>query len=52
MNGGAMALLLRVQILHVKFLRTTISTSNGRISGTKRDFLDPLAPNFSFFRGL
>ena len=42
----------RVQILHVKFLRTTIPTSNGRISGTKRDFLDPLAPKFLFCRGL
>ena len=36
----------------MKFGRTAISTLNGRISETKRDFLDPLVPKFSYDRGL
>ena len=36
----------------VKFGRTAIPTLNGRISETKRDFLDPLVPKFSYDRGL
>ena len=37
---------------YVKFDRTAIPTSNGHISETKRDFLDPLVPKFSYDRGL
>ena len=40
------------KIYKVKFGRTAISTLNGRISETKRDFLDPLVPKFSYDRGL
>ena len=40
------------KIYIVKFGRTAISTLNGRISETKRDFLDPLVPKFSYDRGL
>ena len=36
----------------VNFGRTAIPTLNGRISETKRDFLDPLVPKFSYDRGL
>ena len=36
----------------MKFGRTAIPTLNGRISETKRDFLDPLVPKFSYDRGL
>ena len=32
------------KIYKVKFSRTAIPTLNGRISETKRDFLDPLVP--------
>ena len=37
---------------YVEFGRTAIPTSNGHISETKRDFLDPLVPKFSYDRGL
>ena len=37
---------------YVKFGRTAIPTSNGHISETKRDFLDPLVPKFSYDWGL
>ena len=40
------------KIYIVKFGRTAIPTLNGRISGTKQDFLDPLAPKFLYDRGL
>ena len=40
------------KICIVKFGRTAIPTLNGRISKTKRDFLDPLVPKFSYDRGL
>ena len=40
------------KIYIVKFGHTAIPTLNGRISETKRDFLDPLVPKFSYDRGL
>ena len=45
-------LLTEPKIYIVKFGRTAIPTLNGRISETKRDFLDPLVPKFSYDRGL
>ena len=40
------------KIFIVKFDCTAIPTSNDHISETKRDFLDPLVPKFSYDRGL
>ena len=40
------------KIYIVKFGRTAIPALNGRISETKRDFLNSLVPKFSYDRGL